>query len=86
MKTMAVIAISVACLAGCSKDPYTKAQDEFVTGCERTGVPEEICECTFAKVTEVYSKQGIITMYNSGQMPPDFMNTNTQAMEVCMAQ
>lgn len=86
MNRIAVIAIVAISITGCSKDPYTKAADEFISGCKKSRVPEEICECTFAKVTEVYSKQGIVTMYNSGQMPPDFMNTNAQAMEICLAQ
>lgn len=73
-------------MAGCSKDPYEKAKDEYISGCGSSGVPEELCECAFDKLTDVYSKEDIVYSFNSGRMLPDIMQNTDQALQACMAQ
>lgn len=70
--------------AGCSKDPYEKARDEYISGCESSGVPEELCDCAFGKLTEIYSREAIVFSFNSGRMLPDMMTNTDNAMQACM--
>lgn len=83
------IAVAIACasiLVGCSKGPYEKAFDEYVTGCTYSGAPEELCECSFEKVTEMIGEKEIARAYNTNSTPPRFNELLMQSVAICVSE
>lgn len=79
-----VVIGAVIAMVGCSKDPYEQAKDEYISGCGGSGVPEELCECSFEKIAKIYSREDIVYSYNSGRMLPDGIENTNNALQECM--
>lgn len=86
MKIATAIIASAAIVVGCSKDPFSKAQAEYITGCASSGVPEELCECSFEKLAAEFGKQEIVYAYNTQQLPPGYAEKGVEYLQVCMSE
>jgi len=52
-------------LSACGQSPLGKAEDDFVTGCERGGAPHSACTCVFDRVLAKYGKEQMLVVANS---------------------
>lgn len=63
----------------------SKAEQQFVIGCVETGGREDLCECTYEKLAEVYPKE-TFNKIEKGYVPSDFMEKMPQAVLLCRAE
>ncbi|RYY78293.1 MAG: hypothetical protein EOO69_11245 [Moraxellaceae bacterium] len=68
-------------VSGCA----SKTERQFVSGCESTGVDEDICECVFDKLEDKYGeddlKHSLYTMNQTERFQHDMLNSTMQCMQ-----
>ena len=82
------ISLSIACitstllfLTGCA----SKAERQFVSGCQSTGMERSACKCAYKKLESKYGEEGLknqlYTMRPSDSFQYDMMQSGLQCMK-----
>lgn len=78
-----ITTFSIALLvSGCGDSEINKLRSAFIDGCKSSGVPKDVCSCSFDKTEENYTKNQLLQM-NKGVIPEGFLDFQLKAMLSC---